>query len=181
MSELTWYEDVFDCVLRKNEIWFRKTNELILDLGDCIESKSRKAIVLWSLSMANEVHNKLSHETFMDPRSKAVIDMATDWAFGRETMKNARNAIIECHAICKDGISEIDSLYCHAIGQACSTVHTTKHALGLPMYELTAIAKLYGFESCMDAILERKEFYIDRMEFCETQVDKYANWANFMM
>lgn len=178
---MDWYEDVYDCKRRKNEIWFRKTNELIEDLHDALGYKSHKAIVLWSLSMANEVRNKLSHQMFSDKRTQIVIDNATDWAFGRGAMKYARKAILECHGMCKEnGTSEIDSLYLHAIGQACSTVHTPKHVLGLPMYELTAIAKIYGIENCKDAILERKEFYIKKMEFCETQVDTYANWAHFM-
>lgn len=181
MIQLDWYEDVMDCAYRNNEIWFRKTNELIVNLSSVIECKSHKAIVLWSLSMANDVRNKLLHHTFEDTRPRDAIEEATDWAFGRGSMKDARRAILECHALCKEGISERDSLYCHAIGQACSTVHTPKHAMGLPMYELTAIAKLYGVDNCKDVILERKRFYIERMVFCEGQVDKYAEWANFMM
>ncbi len=178
---LDWYEDVLDCARRKNEIWFRKSNELILSIDEVISSKSHRAIVLWGLSMANEVHNKLSRYAFEDTRPRNAINLATDWAFGRDTMRNARNAILSCHSLCKEDYSEIDNLYCHAIAQACSTVHTPKHAMGLPIYELTAIAKIYGVENCKDAVLERKEFYINRMEFCETQVDKYAVWANFML
>lgn len=177
---MEWYDDILDCARRKNELWFRRTNELIVELNEYFETKSHKAIVLWGLSMANEVHNKLSHYVFVDPRSREAIDKSTDWAFGRETMRSARKAIIDCHAICKEDVSEMDSLYCHAIGQACSTVHTPKHATGLPIYELTALAKLYGADNCRDIILERREFYISRMEFCEAQVDKYATWANFM-
>ena len=178
---MNWYDDVLDCAKRKNEIWFRRTNELILELTGEFNSKSRKAIVLWSLSMANDVRNKLSHHAFKDTRPKDAIDIATEWAFGRESMRNARRAIIDCHALCKEGFSERDNLYLHAIGQACSTVHTPKHVMGLPVYELTAVAKTYGLDNCKEAILDRIEFYKDKMKFCETQVDKYASWANFMV
>lgn len=177
---MDWHEDMLDCARRKNEIWFRKTNELIVELDSILSAKSRKAIVLWSLSMANDVRNKLSHHAFVDSRPKNAIEIATDWAFGRDTMQNARKAIIDCHSMCKEDFSEQDNLYLHAIGQACSTVHTPKHVLGLPVYELTALAKLYGECNCKDAILGRKEFYITKMVFCESQVDRYATWANFM-
>lgn len=178
--ESDWYDDIIDCAYRKNQIWLRKTNPLMEELNKVLLTKSHKTIVLWSLSLANEVRDKLSHEVYTDKRPRIAIESATDWAFGRCKMKQARKDILSCHAVCKDNTSEIDSLYCHAIGQACSTVHTPKHALGLPMYELTAIGKLYGLSYCKDAILERYSHYINKLEFCETQVDKYAGWAQFM-
>lgn len=178
--ESDWYDDVIDSAYRKNEVWMRKTNPLMLELSKVLSDKSRKVVALWGLGLAEEIRNKLSHEVYSDTRTKDVIELATDWAFGRCKMKQAKDAILKCHAICKEGISDIDSLYCHAIAQGCSTVHTPKHALGLPMYELTAIGKIYGVGNCENAILERYSHYVKKIEFCETQVDKYAGWAQFM-
>lgn len=178
--ETDWLDDVIYCAHSKNKLWFRKGKGLIAELEKAVSDKSRKTIVLWSLSLANEVRDKLSHQLYNDSRPKAAIDMSTDWAFGRCKMQQARACINSCHSLCKDDISEIDSLYCHAIGQACSTVHTPKHAMGLPMYYLTAIAKLYGISNCKDAILERYEHYLDKLKFCEGQVNEYAGWADFM-
>lgn len=177
---MDWFEDVCDCARRRNEIWFRRTNEIILELDSILSTKSRRTIVLWSLNMANDVRNKLTHYAFIYKRPENAINVATDWAFGRDTMRNARKAILQCHSACKEDYCETDNLYMHAIGQACSTVHTPKHATGLPVYELTAIAKLYGLDQCNDKILSRVDFYIERLNFCETQVDQYADWAHFM-
>lgn len=63
---MDWFEDVCDCARRRNEIWFRRTNEIILELDSILSTKSRRTIVLWSLNMANDVRNKLTHYAFID-------------------------------------------------------------------------------------------------------------------
>ena len=44
-------------------------------------------------------------------------------------MPVAKKAILECHAMAKELTDIADIALCHAIGQACSVVHTPK--LGL--------------------------------------------------
>lgn len=177
---IDWVDDMIDCAYRKNEIWFRKNKGLMTELGAIVDTKSRKTLILWSLALANEVRSKLSAPLFKDSRPRLAIEFSTDWAFGRCKMGQAKSAILRCHKICHEDISEIDSLYCHAIGQGCSVVHTRKHALGLPMYELTAIAKMNWMGDYQGAVLERYKYYVDKLEFCESQVSKYAIWANFI-
>lgn len=53
-------------------------------------------------------------------------------------MPVAKRAILDVHAMARDMDDPADAALCHAVGQRCSCVHTPKHALGLPVYELTA-------------------------------------------
>ena len=54
-------------------------------------------------------------------------------------MPVAKRAILDVHAMAKLMDDPVDAALCHAVGQGCSCVHTPKHALGLPVYELTAV------------------------------------------
>lgn len=65
--------------------------------------------------------------------------MSEPWAKGQIKMPVARRAILELHALAKEINEEQLSLLCRAIAHACATVHTERHALGLPIYELTVM------------------------------------------
>ncbi|MHB8076331.1 putative immunity protein [Desulfosporosinus fructosivorans] len=58
--------------------------------------------------------------------------------------KMAKRAILDSHAVAKKIDDSEYGALCHAIGHAGATVHVETHALGLPFYELTAIAFKYG-------------------------------------
>ena len=49
---------------------------------------------------------------------------------------------------------------CHAIGQACATVHTAGHAIGYPLYDLSAIIHSLGLDNCKTTVENRKQEYI---------------------
>lgn len=57
-------------------------------------------------------------------------------------MPAARRAILAAHAAAKETADPVSIALCHAIGQACGTVHVETHAIGLAMYELTALVRL---------------------------------------
>ena len=78
------------------------------------------------------------------PRNTLIAAKA--WAAGEIKMPVAKRAILNCHALAKKMTSPTDSARCHAIAQGFSVVHTTGHALGLPIYELTAIVRELGVE-----------------------------------
>ena len=79
-----------------------------------------------------------------DRRPRAALDAAWLWARGRLKMHVAQRAILDCHAMAKDVTTAADAALCHAVGQACGTVHTAGHAMGYPVYELTAIVRALG-------------------------------------
>ena len=59
-------------------------------------------------------------------------NMKTQYA---NELPEAKRAILDCHAVCKEIDDEYYIALCHSIGQGISTVHVETHALGLPFYE----------------------------------------------
>ena len=96
-------------------------------------------------------------------------------------MSEARKAILSCHIMAKELVSEEDKALCHAVGQACSCVHTVKHALGYPIYELTALVRRYGIEDCVTPVETRKQEYVEKILYwnrrCQEDV---REWAKFI-
>lgn len=105
---------------------------------------TRYAVVLWALSLAEEEVRALAAHFPGDDRPSTALAAASAWAAGECTMPAARPAILGCHALAKETDSEEAAALCHALGQACSAVHTPRHALGLPVYELTALVRRIG-------------------------------------
>ena len=95
-------------------------------------------------------------------------------------MSAARRAILDCHAMARELSSPADAALCHAIGQACGVVHTPGHALGFPCYELTAIVRRLGADSCRETVERRAVEYMEKLirwSGCETQD---MPWAEFL-
>lgn len=62
-------------------------------------------------------------------------------------MPASKRAIIGCHALAKELSSAADIARCHTVGQACATVHAKGHAIGFPIYDLTAMIREKGTDS----------------------------------
>jgi hypothetical protein len=68
------------------------------------------------------------------------------------------------------------------VGQACGVVHANGHAIGFPIYDLTAIVYKYGIENCKKCIENRKKEYIKRIMYWEKHYQNYSmDWADFMI
>ena len=71
-----------------------------------------------------------------------------------------------------------DAALCHAVGQRCSCVHTPKHALGLPVYELTAAFLKGGRDpSSIERIVDT---YLDALDQAVSEAQKPRRWAGFL-
>ena len=96
-------------------------------------------------------------------------------------MPIAKRAILNCHAMAKELTDLADIARCHAVGQACSVIHTAGHVLGYPMYELTAIVLEHGLDNCRYAVERRVMYYEQRLRYW-TEYEKTCqlNWAGFL-
>ncbi|TAH62992.1 MAG: hypothetical protein EWM47_13865, partial [Anaerolineaceae bacterium] len=82
-----------------------------------------------------------------EPRPRRSLELCEDWARGKIKMPIAKRAILDSHAVAKEiNDSEYGAL-CHGIGHAGATVHVGTHAIGLPIYELTAMVYKYDKEN----------------------------------
>jgi hypothetical protein len=96
-------------------------------------------------------------------------------------MPIAKQAILNCHAMAKELADPVDIARCHAVGQACSVVHTTGHALGYPMYELTAMVLELGLDDCRESVEQRVMYYEQRLRYwVEYEKTCQQNWAGFL-
>jgi hypothetical protein len=113
---------------------------------------------------------------------ESVVLISRYWSFGKVKMSVARRAILQVHKMAQEIDSPEDISLCHAIGQACSVVHSKGHSIGFSIYDLTAIVSHYGVPECKSFVEKRKQEYIDRIYYWrEHYNDKKFKWADFMV
>lgn len=176
-----WLAEVCAKAKRHNQILFSKENALLDNLRHLIGQANRRALILWALELAEETARELAEKYPEDHRPREAIAASRAWAAGEIKMPIAKRAILNCHAMAKELGSPADIARCHAVGQACSVVHTTGHALGYPMYELTAIVLEQGLDDCRDAVEHRVRYYEQRLYYwAEHEKSCCQNWASFL-
>lgn len=176
-----WLAEVCAKAKRHNQILFSKENALLDNLRHLIGQANRRALILWALELAEETARELAEKYPEDHRPREAIAASRAWAAGEIKMPIAKRAILDCHAMAKELTNPADIARCHAVGQACSVVHTAGHALGYPMYELTAIVLELGLDDCRDAVEHRVRYYEQRLHYwAEHEKSCSQNWASFL-
>lgn len=177
-----WHDEVAVKLRNKNQILFAKDCEFLQDLSALLQCANHRVVTLWSLDLAEESAEKLTEKYPLETRPVEAVLAARDWAAGRIKMRIAQRKILDCHALAKKLNCKEDIAICHAIGQACSVVHTAGHAMGYPMYDLTSIVHQYGFGDCVDAIQQREQEYMDKLIYWNEHFHEYTEtWADFML
>ena len=138
-------------------------------------------MTLWGFDFAAESIAKLKEKYPDEQRPEKALTAAQNWSAGKVNMRFAQRKILDCHAFAKEIDKKEDIAICHAIGQACAVVHTAGHAIGYPIYDLTAIIYGLGIENCAEAVGQRKQDYIDRLFYWKEHCRDYkGEWAPFM-
>lgn len=176
-----WLDEVKARIKRGNKILFGKDCALLQPLALELESASHKAAALWALEFADKAAADLTRRCPQEARPQLAVLAAHEWAAGRVMMREAQRRILDCHAAAKVLDNAADAALCHAIGQGCAVVHAAGHALGLPMYELSAIVYRLGVDNCTAEVEKRAELYSARLRWHTEHVSDYADtWAAFM-
>ncbi|MDL2220487.1 hypothetical protein LJC55_02345 [Eubacteriales bacterium OttesenSCG-928-N14] len=179
---MQWMEEVQKRLDRKNQILFSQENPLFEELSLLIQQSTHRAAVLWAFEFTEQIVQTLQSRYPQDGRPANTLALSRDWAAGRIKMPVAKQAILQVHVMAKELSSPADAARCHAIGQACGVVHTKGHALGLPIYELTAIVREQGMEHCQDAVQARNQQYVQRMRYWQQNYQEYSgSWAAFLL
>ena len=176
-----WLAEVRAKAKRHNQILFSKDSLLLDNLHHLIGQANRRALILWALELAEETTRELAEKYPENHRPREAIAASRAWAAGEIKMPIAKRAILNCHAMAKELTDSADIARCHAVGQACSVVHTVGHALGYPMYELTAIILEQGLDDCRESVEQRIMYYEQRLRYW-TEYEKAClqNWAGFL-
>ena len=176
-----WLAEVSAKAKRHNQILFSKDSLLLDNLRHLIDQANRRVLILWALELAEETVLLLAERYPEDLRPGEAIAASRAWAAGEIKMPIAKRAILNCHAMAKERTDSADIARCHAVGQACSVVHTVEHALGYPMYELTAIILELGLDDCRDAVEHRVRYHEQRLhDWAEHEKSCCQDWASFL-
>ena len=179
---MNWVNEVRLRQKRKNQILFGKDSECLQDLIALLHGQDHRTIALWAFDFADESIALLEKKYPDENRPREALEAAWDWAGGKIKMHLAQRKILDCHAFAKEIGNKEDIAICHAIGQACAVVHTTGHAIGYPIYDLSTIVYRLGTDHCLEAVEHRRQQYIDRLFYWNEHVNDvtYA-WAKFML
>lgn len=178
---MEWMEEVQKRIKHGNQILFSKESAFLQDIDALIAAQDRRTVTLWALSLAEEAADILAERYPQECSARSAVDITRLWASGTVKMPEAKREILRCHAFAKKITALEDIALCHAVGQACSVVHTKRHAMGFPVYELTAIVRHYGLADCKEPVLWRKQEYMDRMLYWQSHAQlQSCIWADFM-
>ena len=176
-----WLAEVIAKANRKNQLLFSKDSLLLDNLRHLTDLTNRRVLILWALELAEETVLQLTEKYPEDHRPREAIAASRAWAAGEIKMPIAKRAILNCHAMAKELTDPADIARCHAVGQACSVVHTAGHALGYPMYDLTAIVLDLGLDDCREPSEQRVMYYEQRLRYwMEYEKTCQQNWAGFL-
>ena len=178
---MDWMDTAQARLRRKNQVLFRQGDGLLLPLARELESANRRAAALWAWELAERMVEELARRHPEDPRPAAALEESRRWGAGLCTMRPAQRAILTCHACAKEWDSPVERALCHGVGQACSVVHTAGHALGGPLYELTALALELGFPGCRAAVEGRAAWYQARLaHWKRREAELELPWVGFL-
>lgn len=178
---MDWTEDVERKLSRKNQILFSTDCSFLQELSAALPGCGHRTLVLWALELAEEDVRILEAAYPQDSRPRGALAAAWMWAFGTIKMRTAQRAILDCHAMAKELSSLEHIALCHAVGQACGVVHTPGHAMGLPIYELTALVRRDGLAHCREAVELRRQTYLDRLVYWQAHTPQAGiTWAPFL-
>lgn len=178
----TMFSDVKIKLKKRNKILFSRDSECLQELIRLIRLQNHRTLVMWSLDCA-KVPLKEFEEKYPDERRpRTCLELCEAWARGRIKMPIAKRAILDSHAVAKEIDDSEYGALCHAIGHAGASVHVETHALGLPIYELTAMVLKYGKDNFQKPVSEKINYYYNRLLYWQENTDKLGfDWAGFLL
>lgn len=179
---MDWIDEVSLNLKKKRQVLFSKDSEYLQDLISLFQNQSHRVMSLWAFDFAEESIKKLKEKYPNEKRPREALEAARNWASGKIKMPLAQRKILDCHAFAKEISNREDITTCHAVGQACAVVHTAKHAIGYPIYDLTSIVYKLGVKNCKETVEARKLEYINKLLYWNNHLSEYSgNWAAFML
>lgn len=175
------YSDVERKIKLKRKILFSHESACLKELITKVESQNPQVIVMWAFDCAQSIITRIENRYPAETRPGNALVQSKLWAEGKIKMSTAKKAIIEVHRIAKEINDNSTAALYHSVGQACSTVHTRKHAMGLVFYELTSVVIDSDYNNYENLIEEKIEWYSSRLEYWkrESLVETYM-WADFL-
>lgn len=167
---------------KRNKILFSRDSQSLQELINLIQLQNHRSLVMWALDCAKLPLEQFEAKYPDERRPRTCLELCEAWARGKIKMPIAKQAILDSHAVAKKIDDSEYGALCHAIGHAGATVHVETHALGLPIYELTAIVLKYGKDNFPEPVSEKINFYYNRLLYWQENTDQLGlHWANFLL
>ena len=178
--ERKWMDLVLERLNRRNAVLFRAQDPLLRPLAEALGQASRLAVARWALEAVKEPAARLEALTGSEIPGRTLA-AARCWAAGEITMPAAKREILLCHHLAAEMQDPEAVALCHAVGQACSVIHTPRHGMGLPVYELTALVRRYGLPEAAEAVEERVAAYARLLAAQPEEAGPGEKWAAFLL
>lgn len=176
------FSDIETRLKKKNKILFSRDSQCLQELIKLIQLQNHRVLVMWALDCAKLPLEQFETKYPDERRPRICLELCEDWARGKIKMQEAKHAILDSHAVTKEIDDPEYGALCHAIGHAGATVHVETHALGLPMYELTAVVIRYGKDNFQKPINEKIIYYYNNLLYWQDHTDPLGlDWAGFLL
>lgn len=176
------FSDVEIKLRKRNKILFSRDSQCLQELISLIQLQNHRTLVMWALDCAKLPLEQFEAKYPDERRPRTCLELCEIWARGKIKMPMAKRAILDSHTAAKEIDDSEYGALCHAVGHAGATVHVETHALGLPMYELTAIVLKYREDNFTKPVSEKINFYYNRLQYWQENTDKLGlDWADFLL
>lgn len=175
------FSDIEVKLKKRNKILFSRDSQCLQELIKLIQLQNHRTLVMWALDCAKLPLEQFEVKYSDEQRPRICLELCEAWARGGIKMPIAKRAILDAHAVAKEINDDEYGALSHAIGHAGATVHVETHALGLAIYELTAIVLKYGREEYQKPVNEKIDYYCKRLLYWQNNTDRLGyEWAGFL-
>ena len=176
------YSDIKEKLKKSNKILFTRDSSCLQKLIRLIELQKHRTLVMWAFECANIPLGLFEEKYPKEHRPRVALEMCKAWAKGEVKMAVAKKSILDTHAVAKEIEDDVYIALCHAIGHAGATVHVETHALGLVLYELTAIVFVNSKDDFDLVVNEKIDYYFYRLLYWQSNIDTLdISWAKFLL
>ena len=165
------FSDVEIKLKKRNKMLFSRDSQCLQELINLIQLQNHRILVMWALDSAKLTLEQFEAKYPDELRPRTCLELCEAWARGAIKMPIAKRAILDSHAVAKEIDDKEYGALCHAIGHAGATVHVETHALGLPIYELTALVLKYGKENFPKPVTEKIKYYYNNLLYWQENTD----------
>ena len=176
------FSDIEIKLKKRNKILFSRDSQCLQALINLIQLQNHRVLVMWALDCAKLTLEQFEAKYPDERRPRTCLEHCEAWARGKIKMPIAKRAILDSHAVAKEIDDREYGALCHAIGHAGATVHVETHALGLPIYELTAVVLKCGKDSFQKPVNEKINYYYNNLLYWQVNTDNIGlDWADFLL
>lgn len=176
------FSDIEIKLKKRNKILFSRDSQCLQALINLIQLQNHRVLVMWALDCAKLTLEQFEAKYPDERRPRTCLELCEAWARGKIKMPIAKRAILDSHAVAKEIVDREYGALCHAIGHAGATVHVETHALGLSIYELTAVVLNCGKDNFQKPVNEKINYYYNNLLYWQDNTDNLGlDWADFLL